>query len=248
MWSLSASSDVAGTSYSLFDRETGERTRLSETDLARYRDRFSPRVPIAYTARDGLAIHGDLTLPKGTRGRKLPLVLDVHGGPWWRWRWGFDHAAPFLANRGYAVLQVNYRGSTGYGRRFMEAGIGEFGGRMRTDLLDAVAWAVEQGVADPKRVAIYGWDYGGYAALEALTSTPEVFAAGIAASAPADWVDALESMPPCWQEYAARFHAYLGDPADPEQRAALRALSPIHRLDRVCARCSWCRATATSAA
>jgi dienelactone hydrolase len=232
-WSVAVSSDTEGTSYYLVDRETGVRTLLYEADIARFRDRFSPMQPVAFTARDGLRIHGYLTLPKETSAARLPLVLDVHGGPWWRWRWGFNHAAQFLANRGYAVLQVNYRGSTGYGRRFMEAAIGESGGRVQDDLLDAVAWAVERGIADPARVAIYGWDYGGYAVLHALTATPSVFAAGVAASAPADWVAALEQMPPYWREYAARFTRYLGDPADPEQRKALRALSPIHRLDRV---------------
>jgi dipeptidyl aminopeptidase/acylaminoacyl peptidase len=232
-WSVSVSSDTEGTSYYLVDAETGARTLLHRDDLARYRDRFSPMQPIAFTARDGLRIHGYLTLPRGASGARLPLVLDVHGGPWWRWRWGFNHAAQFLANRGYAVLQVNYRGSTGYGRRFMEAAIGESGGRVQHDLLDAVAWAVESGIADPARVAIYGWDYGGYAVLQALTATPRAFAAGVAASAPADWVAALEQMPPYWREYAARFVAYLGDPADPGQREALRAISPLHRLDRV---------------
>jgi dipeptidyl aminopeptidase/acylaminoacyl peptidase len=233
MWTVATSSDTEGTSYHLFDSGTGVRTLLSTADLARYRDRLSPMQPIAFTARDGLRIHGYLTLPKGSSGARLPLVLDVHGGPWWRWRWGFNHAAQFLANRGYAVLQINFRGSTGYGRHFMEAAIGEFGGRMQDDLLDAVAWAVAQGIADPERVAIYGWDYGGYAVLEALTATPKLFAAGVAASAPADWVASLEQMPPYWMEYAARYHRYLGNPADPEQRETLRALSPVHRLDRV---------------
>jgi dipeptidyl aminopeptidase/acylaminoacyl peptidase len=233
MWTVALSSDTEGTSYHLFDSQTGERTLLSEADIARYRDRLSPMQPIAFTARDGLRIHGYLTLPKGSEAARLPLVLDVHGGPWWRWRWGFNHAAQFLSNRGYAVLQINYRGSTGYGRRFMEAAIGEFGGRMQEDLLDAVAWAVAEGIADPARVAIYGWDYGGYAVLEALTSTPKVFAAGVAASAPADWVASLEQMPPYWAEHAARYHRYLGNPADPEQRPSLRARSPIHRLDQL---------------
>jgi dipeptidyl aminopeptidase/acylaminoacyl peptidase len=233
MWTVSVTTDTAGTSYHLFDSATGQRTLLSEADIARYEDRFAPMRPVAFTARDGLRIHGYLTLPKGTSGTQLPLVLDVHGGPFWRWRWGFNHSAQFLANRGYAVLQVNYRGSTGYGRRFMEAARGEFGGRMQDDLLDAVAWAVERRIADPERIAIYGWDYGGYAVLQALTATPKLFAAGVAASAPADWVAALEQMPPYWGEHAERYHTYLGDPADPEQRETLRALSPIHRLDRV---------------
>ncbi|MGI9592311.1 MAG: alpha/beta fold hydrolase [Myxococcota bacterium] len=233
MWTVTVSSDVAGTSYHLYDSETDTRTLLAAADIARFQDRFAPMKPISFSARDGLQIHGYLTLPKGSSGKNLPLVLYVHGGPWWRYRWGFDHAVQFLANRGYAVLQPNFRGSTGYGRRFMEAAIGEFGGRMQEDLLDALAWAVEQGVADPARIAIYGWDYGGYTVLEALTATPNVFAAGAAASATADWVAALEKMPPYWGLHAARYYSYLGDPSDPKQRGVLRARSPIHRLDQI---------------
>jgi dipeptidyl aminopeptidase/acylaminoacyl peptidase len=232
LWTVEVSSDTRGSSYHLFDAGTGERTLLYESDLARYADRFAPMQPVSLVARDGLRLHGYLTLPKAG-GAKLPLVLDVHGGPFWRWRWGFNHAAQFLANRGYAVLQINYRGSTGYGRRFMQAALGEFGGRVQDDLRDAADWAVAQGIADPARIAIYGWDFGGFAVLHALTATPERFAAGIAASAPADWVAALEQMPPYWQEHAALYTTYLGDPSDPEQREALRAISPLYRLDRV---------------
>ncbi len=231
VWTVGVSSATEGTSYYLFDRDAKRKTLLSVDDITRHRESFSPMEPVSFPARDGLRLHGYLTIPKGTAGKALPLVLSVHEGPWDRVRWGFDRAVQFLANRGYAVLQVNYRGSWGYGRRFMEAGIGEFGGKMLTDLEDAVAWAVARGVADPKRVAIYGWDYGGYAALEGLARTPALYAAGVAASAPSDWVAALESLPPYWR--ATYYHHYFGDPADPEQRAVLASRSPIHRAEQI---------------
>lgn len=130
--------------------------------------------PVTIPSRDGLALHSYLTLPVGVEPDKLPLVLVVHGGPWYRDSWGFDAGVQMLANRGYAVLQVNFRGSTGYGKAFLKAAIGEFAGKMHDDLIDGVNWAVEQGYADPDRVAIFGGSYGGYATLVGVTVTPDV--------------------------------------------------------------------------
>jgi dipeptidyl aminopeptidase/acylaminoacyl peptidase len=189
--------------------------------------------PISFSARDGERIHGYLTVPKGYARRDLPLILDVHGGPWWRVRWGYHHETQFLANRGYAVLNVNYRGSQGYGRRFMEAGFGEVGGRMQDDLLDAVAWAVAQGIVDPKRVAIYGWGYGGYAALAGLTFAPETFAAGVSGAGVTDWADAMKNLPPYWRHTRRLYEAYLGDPDDPADLARMRAISPLFHTKRI---------------
>jgi dipeptidyl aminopeptidase/acylaminoacyl peptidase len=150
--------------------------RTREIDPAR----LSPRQPIRYTARDGLEIHGYLTLPRGSAGKKLPLVIHPHGGPFGvRDSWGFDADAQFLASRGYAVLQPNYRGSGGYGRDFINRGRQQWGRAMQDDLTDGVRWAIAQGIADPARVAIYGASYGGYASLIGVTLTPELYACAV---------------------------------------------------------------------
>src|SRR5215211_5671562 len=173
-WLVSFTADEGGASYCAYDRRSrcGEhlfdaRPALAEYTLARME-------PVSFPSRDGLTIEGYLTLPPGSEG-PLPMVLNVHGGPWVRDGWGYDPEAQWFANRGYACLQVNYRGSTGYGKAFLNAGNKEWGGRMHDDLVDAVGWAVESGVADPERVAIYGGSYGGYAALAGATFTPDLF-------------------------------------------------------------------------
>lgn len=233
IWTVGTESDTASYSWYLFDRDTKQRRLLATAAISKYADEFSPMEPVSFNARDGERIHGYLTVPKGYARRGLPLIVDVHGGPWWRVRWGYQHDVQFLVNRGYAVLQVNYRGSKGYGRRFMEAGFGEVGGSMQDDLLDAVAWATAQGIADPKRVAIYGWGYGGYAALAGLTFTPDTFAAGISGAGVADWVDALKNLPPYWHHTETLYRAFVGDPDDPAQLARLRAISPLFHTERI---------------
>ncbi len=162
--------------------------------------------PISYTARDGLTIHGYLTLPHGVPAEKLPTVLVVHGGPWGRDSWLFDPEAQWLANRGYAVLQVNFRGSAGYGKAFLNAGNREWGGKMHDDLIDGVNWIIAQGIADPRRIAIMGGSYGGYATLVGLTFTPGVFVAGVDIVGPSSIVTLLKNPPPYWQAvYAGVF-------------------------------------------
>ena len=149
-----------------YDRQTRQGSSCSSTSPSSSRYELAPMEPFSFTARDGLTIHGYATFPPGAEARDgLPTVLNVHGGPWARDVWGFDPEAQWLANRGYLCVQVNYRGSTGYGKAFVNAGDREWGGKMHDDLLDAVAYAVGQGWADPARVAIYGGSYGGYAAL-----------------------------------------------------------------------------------
>ena len=196
---------------------------------------LAPTAPITYAARDGLTIHGYLTLPVGAAPQRLPTVLLVHGGPWARDRWG-DGATSramqqFLANRGYAVLQVNYRGSSGYGRNHMEKARGEFAGRMHDDLVDGVRWAVERGVADPQRVAIYGARYGGYSALVGATFTPEVFACAVDVVGVTDIARLLEAAPPYWELGMPWWHRYVGNPAVPEDRARMDAKSPLYRAE-----------------
>lgn len=232
-WTATVERDTEGLAYYLYDHEERKKTLLGVSDISRHKAGFGRMEPISFEARDGLRVRGYLTLPPVREGKPFPMVLNVSRGPWSRVYWGYHHEVQFLVNRGYAVLQVNHRGTKGYGRQFMEAGIGEFGGKMQDDLVDAVAWATGKGIADPKRVAIYGWDYGGYAALEGLISTPTLFAAGVAGAPPTDWNVALENLPPYERSDRALYHAFLGDPARPDDRAVLRDRSPIHRVDKI---------------
>lgn len=213
-------------------RDGHEPQFLGESRLSMIAHALVPSEPITYTARDGLPIHGYLTLPAGVQQpRSLPLVLLVHGGPWARDRWGEGTMRQFLANRGYAVLQVNYRGSSGYGRAHMEKARGEFAGRMHDDLVDGVRWAVERGVADPGRVAIYGASYGGYSALVGATFTPEVFACSVGIVGVTDIARLLEAAPPYWELGLPWWHRYVGDPAVPADRARMDAKSPLYRAE-----------------
>lgn len=190
--------------------------------------------PVTITSRDGLDLHSYLTLPVGVEPAGLPLVLVVHGGPWHRDSWGFDPAVQLLANRGYAVLQVNFRGSTGYGKAFTKAAIGEFAGKMHDDLIDAVDWAVKQGYADPSRVAIFGGSYGGYSALVGVTFTPDVFAAAIDYVGISNLANFMRTLPPFVRpNLANNWYRYVGDPAVPEQEADMLARSPISRVDQI---------------
>lgn len=224
--------------YYLVDREA--RTHVL---LARAIDEDMTRAlvatrPVSFESRDGLRLHGYLSLPGGVDARRLPMVLLVHGGPWLRTSWGDPVTSEdavyvqFLANRGYAVLQVDYRGSYGYGRSFANAGMGEFAGRMQEDLLDAVDWAVKGGIADPQRVAIMGWSYGGYAALVGLTATPQTFACVVSINGPTDLPSLIESFPPYWRVDLSRWHDYVGDPSIPEDRAQMREKSPLHHAHK----------------
>jgi dipeptidyl aminopeptidase/acylaminoacyl peptidase len=162
------------------------------------------------------------------------MVLVVHGGPWARDWWRYDPEVQLLANRGYAVLQVNFRGSTGFGKAFVRAAIGQFAGKMHDDLIDGVNWAVERGYADPDRVAIYGGSYGGYAALVGVTFTPDIFAAAIDYVGISDLANFMRTLPPMARPHLANnWHRFVGDPDDPEQLADMLARSPITRVDRI---------------
>ncbi|HEU0014487.1 MAG TPA: S9 family peptidase, partial [Longimicrobium sp.] len=196
------------------------------------RHTFGATRPMRFTTSDGLTVHGYLTLPPGREPRGLPLVLLVHGGPWARDYFRFDSEVQLFANRGYAVLQVNYRGSTGFGKRFARGARKEFGRAMHRDLLEAVDWAVAQGYADRSRVAIVGGSYGGYAALVGLTFTPGAFACAVDYSGPSNLVTLLESFPPSWGPYLPRaWYPFVGDPRDPADRADMLARSPLLRAD-----------------
>ena len=187
--------------------------------------------PVEYKAQDGLTIHGYLTKPVGVEPKNLPTVLLVHGGPWARDTWGYSPMAQWLANRGYAVLQVNFRGSTGYGKEFLNAGNREWAGKMHQDLIDGVNWIVKQGVADPKKVAIVGGSYGGYATLVGLTFTPDVFACGVDIVGPSNIVTLLKTIPPYWAPMKALFTKRVGDLEKDEE--FLNQRSPLYRADQI---------------
>ncbi|MGW0893767.1 S9 family peptidase [Saccharopolyspora sp. NPDC002578] len=218
----------------LYDHATGESRLLFRPYPHLDPAALAPMTPVTIPARDGLALPSFLTLPVGVEPSRLPLVLLVHGGPWYRDSWGFNEAVQLLANRGYAVLQVNFRGSVGYGKAHMQAAIGEFAGAMHDDLIDAVGWAVAQGYADPDRVAIFGGSYGGYATLVAVTLTPDVFAAAIDYVGISDLENFMRTVPVfARKQLTNNFHHYIGDPDVPEHVADIRARSPIHHVDEI---------------
>jgi dipeptidyl aminopeptidase/acylaminoacyl peptidase len=190
-------------------------------------------LPVAIPARDGLRLRGYLTLPGGESGAgKLPMVLLIHGGPYFRDQWGFSSTHQWLANRGYAVLSVNYRGSTGYGKAFIAAADREWGGRMHDDLIDSVDWAVKQGIADPRRIGFFGGSYGGYSALMAATKTPEVFACIVDLFGISNLITFMATIPAYWGPWFSVWKNRLGDPDTEAGRAFLAERSPINHLER----------------
>lgn len=214
-----------------YDATTDDLRKLADISPWLHEEQMAPMTPVQVTAHDGLKLPAYLTLPPGEKAHNLPAVLYVHGGPWVRDAWGFNGAAQFLANRGYAVLQVNYRGSTGYGRAFWEKGFKQWGKAMQDDLTDAAKWLVEQGIADPKRIAIYGGSYGGYAALAGMAFTPEVYAAGISFVGPSNLFTLLETVPPYWEPMRKMNYEMIGDPEkEPE---LLREASPLFSADDI---------------
>ena len=229
---LLAETDRQAPSTYLLDRKSGTRELLAAHAVNKYASDLPETRPIRFVARDGLQLNGFLTLPKGTSGKRLPTVLKVHGGPWLQDQWGFDTATQFLANRGYAVLEVNFRGSTGFGRGFMEKGRRELGRRMQTDLIDAVDWAITQGYSDPERIAIYGHSYGGYAALMGLALTPGKFAAGISINGVTDLallVDGFRAHP----EKLGWWLHFAGDTHDIADYREMKQYSPVTHASRI---------------
>ena len=219
--------------YYLFNRDTRQKVLLHRNPVSKYQDSLTSVQPVSFKSRDGLTIHAYLTLPQGTPGRGLPMVLLVHGGPWARDYWGYSSTVQFLANRGYAVLQINYRGSTGYGRAFKEAAVGEFAGKMHTDLIDGVDWAVAQGIADPQKIAIFGFSYGGYATLVGLTFTPETFACGVDVFGISNLVTFTQSVPQYWKNWMPYWYKYVGNPINPADITRMESKSPLFRVDQI---------------
>ena len=230
-WLVAVNSDDGGASYYAYDRRAkrGEHLFDARPDLADYS--LAKMEPVSFTSRDGLEVEGYLTLPPGAEPENLPMVLNVHGGPWARDGWGYDPEAQWFANRGYACLQVNFRGSTGYGKDFLNAGNREWGGKMHDDLVDAVGWAVERGIADPERVAIYGGSYGGYAALAGVTFTPDLFRCAVDIVGPSNIITLIESVPPYWKPLIATFTERVGDPET--EADFLKSRSPLFFVHRI---------------
>lgn len=217
-----------------YDHTTGQSRLLFRPYPHLDPDMLAPMTPVTIPSRDGLDLPSYLTLPVGVEPAGLPMVLLVHGGPWSRDSWGFDPVAQLLAHRGYAVLQVNFRGSSGYGKSFLHAGIGELAGKMHDDLIDAVDWAVEEGYADRDRVAIFGGSYGGYAALVGVTFTPDVFAAAIDFCGISNLVTFLRTVPDFVKpQLVNNWYLFAGNPDDPEQEAEMLARSPISRVGEI---------------
>lgn len=230
VWLVGFTYDAGPVSYYAFDRAKRQerflfsnRPELADAVLA-------PMEPIGFTARDGLTVHGYLTRPVED-GPDLPMVLNVHGGPWHRDTWGYDPEAQWFANRGYACLQVNFRGSTGYGKDFLNAGDREWGGRMHDDLIDAVQWAVERRIADPKRVAIYGGSYGGYAALVGATFTPNAFACAVDIVGPSNLITFIQTVPPYWESFLQMLYDRVGHPE--RDAEFLRERSPLFHVNDI---------------
>lgn len=235
IFTVAVATDRGTKNYLLASNAAGQPDQpllLGESSLVRLAPQLSTIQPIRFTARDGLPLKGYLTLPAGAEPKRLPMVLLVHGGPWARDRWGDGRWVQMLANRGYAVLQVNYRGSSGYGRAFQDKAIGEFAGKMHDDLIDGVNWAVQSGVADPAKVAIYGASYGGYAAMVGATFTPDVFACAVNFVGVTDLARLLETVPAYWELGLPWWQRFVGDPAKPADRAVMNAKSPLYKADK----------------
>jgi dipeptidyl aminopeptidase/acylaminoacyl peptidase len=226
-----ASNDRTPGTRNLFDAKTGSLTQLAAVAPWLPENQLAPMKPIEYKSRDGLTIHGYLTLPLGREAKNLPVVINPHGGPWFRDTWGFNPEVQFLANRGYAVLQMNFRGSTGYGRKFWEASFKQWGQKMQDDITDGVRWLIKQGVADPKRIAIYGGSYGGYATLAGVTFTPDLYAAAVDYVGVANMFTFMKTIPPYWKPFLDMFHEMVGDPD--KDKAMMEAVSPVMHADKI---------------
>jgi dipeptidyl aminopeptidase/acylaminoacyl peptidase len=231
VWLVAVMPSDGSLRYYVHDRDTGASQLLfaHKPELDRYR--LAPMRPFRFDARDGLDVHGYLTFPPGAEHRRLPAVVAVHGGPWARDTWGYHSEAQWLANRGYVCIQVNYRGSTGYGKAFCSAGDKEWGRRMLDDLVDAVSFCVARGWVDRGRVAIMGASYGGYAALAAAAFTTGVFRCAIDLCGPSNLLTLLETIPPYWKPMIRFMHARVGDPAS--ERDMLWARSPLSQVDAI---------------
>ena len=208
-------SDRSLGAYYIYDKNTDELNKIADVSPWLDENEMAEMIPVRYQSRDGLTIHGYLTLPKGytmETAKKLPVIINPHGGPWARDYWGFNPEIQFMANRGYAVFQMNFRGSTGYGREFWEASFKKWGQEMQDDVTDGTLWLVDKGIADPDRIAIYGASYGGYATLQGIVKEPELYAAAVDYVGVSNLFTFMQTIPPYWEPYLQMFYEMVGDP------------------------------------
>ena len=224
-------SDRTRGAYYFYDKNTNELTKLAELSPWLNENHLCEMQPISYTSRDGLTIQGYLTLPLGYEAKNLPVVVNPHGGPWARDYWGFNPEVQFLANNGYAVLQMNFRGSTGFGKEFWESSFKQWGRTMQDDITDGVKWLIDQGIADPDRIAIYGGSYGGYATLAGLTLTPELYAAGVDYVGVSNLFTFMNTIPPYWKPMLDMLYEMVGNPET--DSLLLAEVSPVFHVDKI---------------
>lgn len=228
---VSVSSDTVYGKYYYYDAEKDTMTLLAELSSWLDASKLAKMHSISYEARDGLIIHGYLTLPKNKIAKNLPLVVIPHGGPWTRDMWGFNNEVQLLANQGYAVLQVNFRSSTGYGKKFLEAGNKQWGLKIQDDITDGVQWAIDLGIADPEKIGIYGASFGGYATLAGITFTPDLYAAAVDYVGVSNIFTLLETIPPYWETQRNMFYERVGHPE--KDKELLEAVSPVFHVDKI---------------
>jgi dipeptidyl aminopeptidase/acylaminoacyl peptidase len=233
LWLISGSSDTEPGETYLFDRRTKKLTLQYRIREKLPREYLAAMTPVRYKSSDGLEIPGYLTLPKGLPPKNLPAIVTPHGGPWGRDQWGYSSMTQFLANRGYAVLQMNFRGSTGYGKKFLDAGNRQWGDKMQDDVTWGAKYLVAQGIADPKRVGIMGGSYGGYATLAGVAFTPDVYAGAVSIVGPSNLITLLNSIPPYWEPVRELFYKRMGDPRTPEGKAQLERQSPLNSAAKI---------------
>jgi dipeptidyl aminopeptidase/acylaminoacyl peptidase len=232
-WLVAATSDNDPGSVYLFDRKTKKLTLQYKIREKLNRDYLASTTPIKYKSSDGLEIPAYLTLPKGVPAKNLPLIVFPHGGPWARDAWGYNSYWQFFANRGYAVLAPNFRGSVTYGKKFLDAGNKQWGDKMQDDITWGVKDLVAKGIADPKRVGISGGSYGGYATLAGVAFTPDVYAAAVSIVGPSNLLTLLDSIPPYWEAGRVVFYTRMGDPTTAEGKAQLQRQSPLNSAAKI---------------
>ncbi|MBK6609913.1 MAG: S9 family peptidase [Sphingobacteriales bacterium] len=231
IWLVRTYSDRQLGSFYVYNTTTNTLQFLADNSPWMDKYELAEMRPIKYTTRDGLTVHGYLTLPVGVEASKLPVVVNPHGGPWARDHWGFNPEVQFLANRGYAVLQMNFRGSVGFGRKFWEASFKQWGLTMQNDITDGVQWLIEQGIADPQRIAIYGASYGGYATLAGITFTPNLYACAIDYVGVSNLFTFMKSIPPYWEVFLDQMYQMVGHPE--HDKDYFTAASPVFHVNNI---------------